>query len=115
MIKAFHSTLEEMIYADVILLVVDFSEDVNIMVRKFKSCQMALGEIGVKKEKILTVFNKSDLAHTPVKETLKALGMEGESRWVKVSAKSGTNCKRLENMIAKITHGIEKPKEYKKW
>ena len=47
MIKAFHSTLEEMIYANVILLVVDFSEDLDIMVRKHKSCQMALGEIGV--------------------------------------------------------------------
>ena len=66
MIKAFHSTLEEMIYANVILLVVDFSEDLDIMVRKHKSCQMALGEIGVEKEKILTVFNKFDLAHTPI-------------------------------------------------
>ena len=115
MIKAFHSTLEEMIYADVILLVVDFSEDLDIMVRKFKSCQMALGEIGVEKEKILTVFNKFDLAHTPIKETLEALGMKEESSWVRISAKTGTNCKRLENMIAKLTHGIEKPKEYKKW
>ena len=74
-----------------------------------------LGEIGVEKEKILTVFNKFDLAHTPIKETLEALGMKEESSWVRISAKTGTNCKRLENMIAKLTHGIEKPKEYKKW
>ena len=50
-----------------------------------------------------------DLAHTPI------LGMKEESSWVRISAKTGTNCKRLENMIAKLTHGIEKPKEYKKW
>ena len=56
-----------------------------------------------------------DLAHTPIKETLEALGMKEESSWVRISAKTGTNCKRLENMIAKLTHGIEKPKEYKKW
>ena len=76
---------------------------------------MALGEIGVEKEKILTVFNKSDLTDTPVKETLEALGMKDGNSWVKVSAKTGTNCKRLENMIVKLTHGIEKPKEFKKW
>ena len=76
--SSLNSTLEEMIYANVILLVVDFSEDLDIMVRKYKSCQMALGEIGVEKEKILTVFNKSDLTDTPVKETLEGTRYE---RW----------------------------------
>ena len=115
MIKAFHSTLEEMVYADVILLVVDFSEELDVMLRKYKSCQMALDEIGVKKEKIITVFNKNDLSQVPINYTLKAFGMDEENKWVKISAKTGDNCKHLESMIAKIMRDSKKPSESKSW
>ncbi|MDI1496004.1 MAG: GTPase [Cenarchaeum symbiont of Oopsacas minuta] len=108
MIRAFHSTLEEMVYADVILLVVDAGEETKQMVKKYKSCQLALAEIGVECDKVLTVLNKSDLAHTSADIAAKELGLDLGNRWVAISAKKGTNCKRLQEMVAKMT-------EVKRW
>ena len=59
-IDAFHSTLEEIAVADVVLLVTDISEDLNIVVEKVNVSIGELVNIGVESS-IVLVFNKCDL------------------------------------------------------
>lgn len=62
LVKAFRSTLEETIEADVILHVID-SADPN-MCHNIKVVDSLIGELGCKAEKIIAVFNKCDTAPT---------------------------------------------------
>ena len=59
-IDAFHSTLEEIELADVVLLVVDSSDDILLFEKKLKTSLDELSEIGVKSS-IVVVLNKIDL------------------------------------------------------
>jgi len=59
-IDAFHSTLEEIELADVVLLVVDGSEAIKIVKDKLKTSFNELQTIGVTSP-IIVVFNKTDL------------------------------------------------------
>jgi len=61
LIEAFHSTLEETIYADLILLMVDVSEPLNIVEKKLSVCIETLERIGASGVPIITVLNKIDL------------------------------------------------------
>jgi len=58
-IDAFHSTLEEISVADLILLVVDVSEDVKTVREKLETCLNELKEIGANVP-VIVVFNKID-------------------------------------------------------
>ena len=60
MINAFHSTLEEIEVADVVLLIVDASDDFEIFYKKFNASYNELIEIGVESS-ILIILNKIDL------------------------------------------------------
>jgi GTP-binding protein HflX len=59
-VDAFHSTLEEIAVADVVLLVVDVSEDLDVVADKLKVSLGELVNIGVESSVVL-VFNKCDL------------------------------------------------------
>ena len=59
-IDAFHSTLEELETADVVLLIVDISENIEIIENKLRVSLNELTDLGVESE-IIIVFNKSDL------------------------------------------------------
>jgi len=61
LVEAFRSTLEETIFADLILLVVDISESEDDIRRKLKCCLNTLREIGATGMPIITVLNKIDL------------------------------------------------------
>jgi len=61
LVEAFRSTLEETIFADLILLVVDASEPPDDMRRKLKCCLDTLREIGALGMPVLIVLNKIDL------------------------------------------------------
>jgi len=61
LVEAFRSTLEETIFADLILLVVDVSESFDDIERKMKCCLDTLREIGALGVPIFTVLNKIDL------------------------------------------------------
>ena len=60
MIDAFRSTLEELLYTDVIILVIDVSESLSDIKKKFHSCKKTLVELGVSPERIIIALNKSD-------------------------------------------------------
>jgi GTP-binding protein HflX len=61
LIEAFHSTLEETIYSDLILLVVDISEPIEIVEKKLAVCFETIERIGASGIPTVTALNKIDL------------------------------------------------------
>jgi GTP-binding protein HflX len=61
LIEAFHSTLEETIFSDMILLVVDVSESLKEVERKLLCCLDTIQTIGAAGIPIVTALNKIDL------------------------------------------------------
>jgi len=61
LIEAFHSTLEETIFSDLILLVVDLSEPLDDIERKLTVCLDTIQTIGATGVPIVTALNKIDL------------------------------------------------------
>jgi len=61
LIKAFHSTLEETIFSDLVLLVVDVSEAQEDIERKLTVCLDTVQTIGATGIPIITALNKIDL------------------------------------------------------
>ena len=51
MIDAFKSTLEELAHTDVIIVVIDISDSLFDLKKKFSSCMRTLSELGVEKDK----------------------------------------------------------------
>jgi GTP-binding protein HflX len=69
LVKAFHSTLEEMVYSDVIILVLDMSESPESIERKLSCSLDTIEQIGATGVPIVTALNKIDLIE---KEDLEA-------------------------------------------
>ena len=61
LVKAFHSTLEETIFSDVIILVIDFSESIKDVECKLYSSLDTLQKIGATEVPIIIALNKIDL------------------------------------------------------
>jgi GTP-binding protein HflX len=61
LIEAFHSTLEETIYADLVILVLDISEPLSIIEKKNAICLETIDRIGASGVPFITVLNKTDL------------------------------------------------------
>jgi GTP-binding protein HflX len=91
LIEAFHSTLEETIYSDVIILVLDFSEPVETIEKKNNVCLETINRIGASGIPLVTALNKIDLvSETEAKQKLEAL-VEKLKNPVQISALRGTN------------------------
>jgi GTP-binding protein HflX len=60
LIEAFHSTLEETICADLVILVLDISEPLDIIEKKFRICIDTIDRIGASSIPVITVLNKVD-------------------------------------------------------
>ncbi len=102
MIDAFRSTLEELTFADLVLLVIDVSESIEDIVRKHESSIKILNELQVSEGKVFYVLNKMDLVtDEDIFSKVKALGIDG-SRYVAVSAKYGKNIDLLLNRIDEL-------------
>lgn len=61
LIEAFNSTLEETIYADLIILVLDINEPIETIERKNNICIETINQIGASGVPIITTLNKIDL------------------------------------------------------
>jgi GTP-binding protein HflX len=102
LIEAFHSTLEETIYSDLILLLVDASESMNVIEKKLGTCLETIELIGASGVPVITVLNKIDLMpETEVEQKLKKLE-ERATTLVPVSALCKTNLEQLKQGILKI-------------
>ncbi|MCL2294355.1 MAG: GTPase HflX [Spirochaetes bacterium] len=60
LIEAFKSTLEETVFADLVILLLDASS--SEVKSHYQTSMEVLKEIGVEKEKVMPVFNKADIA-----------------------------------------------------
>ncbi len=102
LIEAFRSTLEEAIYSDLILLVLDGSEPSNVLNRKLDVCLETLERIGASGVPVITVFNKIDLIpQDEIEHGVKGLA-EKAHKIVPLSALCGTNLDQLKQEIMQI-------------
>ena len=114
-IEAFKSTLEELLYSDIVIVVIDVSDPLFDLKKKFKSCKKTLNEIGVDPDKVIFALNKADLIQQKkILEKAEYLGLNEGKRWVSVSAKTGQNTKQLKELIKNILESLQKPKVIKK-
>jgi len=68
LIEAFQSTLEEAIFSDLILLVVDLSESLETIERKLSCCLDTIQKIGATGVPVITALNKIDLLSADEKQ-----------------------------------------------
>ncbi len=109
MIEAFKSTLEELIYTDVVIAVIDISDKTSDLRKKYKSCVNTLSQLGVEKDRMIFALNKADLIfQEELNEKIEFLGLEQSGRWIALSAKTGENISELKKLIKNIINS-QKP------
>ena len=109
MIDAFKSTLDELRYASLVLLVVDISEPIEEIRTKYASSLDVINEFEVPATKILYILNKVDLTSTEdAFEKAGQLGILGTKRALPVSAKTGHSIRQLRIMIQSLLLEREK-------
>jgi GTP-binding protein HflX len=102
MVDAFKSTLEESLGADLILLLIDSSEDVEDIRIKYSSCWKVLQELEVNRSKVLVVLTKyeDDNIHSEkIEEIAKNLELFNP---IVISSKAGYGITELETMIGEM-------------
>ena len=115
MIDAFKSTLDELTYASLALLVLDISEPADEIRRKFESSRDVINEFEVPDTKIIYVLNKADL--TTVEDAYQKaddLGISDSKRLLAVSSKTGYNIDQLKNLIISILFETKKSETNKR-
>ncbi len=103
MIEAFKSTLEELTYTNAVILVIDISDPILELQKKFRSCMRALEELGVDYNKIIFALNKSDLmSKDEILSKVEILGMKENKKWLSISAVTGENLSQLKELLLVI-------------
>jgi len=103
MIEAFKSTLEELLYTEVIILVIDASDNLDELQKKFKSCYTTLNEIGEESNKLVFALNKSELLDDDeILDVVDYLELNGSKKWIDISAVTGKNMSELKKIIGNI-------------
>jgi len=107
MIEAFKSTLEEVSYSSIVLLLVDASQPDEKLVRSFESCAWTLSELDVPESRILVAMNKVDLlSQEQIIEKTWRLGLKAP---VAISAKTGEGFDDLMRAIVERLAVINPP------
>ena len=102
LIEAFHSTLEETIYSDLILLVLDLKEPIELIEKKINICQDTINQLNAGEIPQITVLNKIDrLSPEETQQKLEQLKNKIQNP-ILVSAKKHTNLDVLKAQIIRI-------------
>jgi GTP-binding protein HflX len=101
LIEAFHSTLEETILSDLIVLVLDVSESENEVERKLSASLDTIEKIDASGVPIVTALNKIDLLSAEEVERKTDLLKDRAANVVPISALQKTNINALK---AEVTH-----------
>jgi len=104
MVESFKSTLDELTYADLILLLLDASESEEAMRIKLGSCREILKELSVDPGKVLLVLNKMDLAKAEVSGSMERDSLFNDLSVMKISAVRGDGLHQLRNRILSLTY-----------
>jgi GTP-binding protein HflX len=100
MIDAFKSTLEESLVADLILLLIDCSDDIKNIQIKYSSCWDVLDELKVDKSKVFVILSKADeVTSITIKEIFEHLDITAIENVSIISSKTGYGIHKLKNMI----------------
>lgn len=111
MIEAFKSTLEELGYADVVIVVIDASDPLAELKKKFQSCIKTLSDLDVDEAHTIFAFNKSDLTNPEdILQKAQVLGLAHNKKWVPISSISGQNVPKLLELVRKM---LDVPQEIK--
>jgi GTP-binding protein HflX len=101
LVEAFQSTLEETIFSDAIILVVDGSEPLQTIKMKLESCLRTIGNIGAQGIPIVTAFNKMDLVSAPDLARKEVALEQLAPSPIFISALKQTNIEALRTDVAK--------------
>ena len=100
MIDAFKSTLEESLAADLILLLVDSSEDLKNIHIKYSSCWDVLDDLQVDKAKVMVILTKRDIVDAQnIHEIMQMLQLKEP---LMISSKTGYGIHQLRNIMADV-------------
>lgn len=102
LIQAFRATLEELTYADILLHVVDASNETRQ--EQMAVVYQTLNALGCEKTPVITVYNKMDLeVSTPLPPDHRAVD------FVRLSAKTGEGAQELLYCIEELIKSFKKP------
>jgi len=111
MIDAFKSTLEELKHTDIIIVVIDISDSLVELRKKFASCMKTLSELEIEKDGMIYVLNKVDLLKSEdIEHKVDILNLTENKKWISVSAKTGKNLNQLKELIRDIMKSQNSPK-----
>ena len=100
LIEAFKSTLEELTFTDIVIVVIDATDEEIELKKKFSSCYKTLIELGVKRQNMLFVFNKTEsMSDNELFEKARQIDLVENKNWIAISAKTGKNIEKLKILI----------------
>lgn len=103
MIDAFRTTLNEMTYSDLTLLVIDGSDPLNVIDKKIQSSTKVMNDLMIPLTRILYLFNKADQIedyNSFVKRLTKSKVFDPLTcHFMLISSKTGYNIGKLENFL----------------
>ena len=102
MIEAFKSTLEELLYTDTVIVVIDASDHFDELRKKFKSCYTTLNEIGVEVDKMIFALNKSELLDEDEILDIVDLLELNSKKWIDISASTQKNVDKLKEIVGNV-------------
>ena len=106
LIEAFKSTLEELVFTDIILLVIDSLDDDELMKKKFSTCYKTLVELGVERKNMIFLFNKSEsIDDKKLLHVMNNLKIDEVESCLDVSALTGKNLKELKEKLQERFYG----------
>ena len=103
LVESFRSTLEELKYADLVLLLIDASEQLDSVRIKLASCRQTLDELEVDPHKVLLVMNKVDLVKGGGLADMQEDPFFKDFATVRISAVRGDGLRQLRNRILERT------------
>ena len=97
MVDAFKSTLQDLTFSSLVLLVLDVSHPYEVIRKQLSSSLIVMNHLGIPLGKIVYVLNKVDLVDQDlVKKTIKNLDIPNSvHKSAMISAKTGTNMESL--------------------
>ena len=102
LVESFKSTLDELKYADLVLLMVDVSESADSARVKLRSCLDVLNQLDVDPKRVLLVLNKIDLLTEARNEKMEEDSFFKEFYSIRVSAVRGDGLHKLRSRILEL-------------
>jgi len=102
MVESFRSTLDELKYADLVLLLIDVSEPLESIRIKLESCRETLKGLEVDPKKTLLVLNKIDCLGDGRGSRIEQESIFKDFASIRISAKRGDGLHQLRNRITSL-------------